>query len=172
MRIVSDQRLVLILFGIVWLELSLLPLVTIGQIKPDLFLIFIAFYAFRINWRRVVTLAFFVGLIQDLLTNSFFGLETASYVGGAILLRFFALRFDRDKRWIQWASLFTFSWFRLLLFVALSFFIEDQVSRLNEWVLMKTFLISVFTTVAGAALFPLLERLPRNIFREKQYELF
>ncbi len=172
MRIVSDQRLVFVLLAIVWLELSLIPLFSIGQIKPDLFLIFIAFYAFRINWRRVVTLAFFVGLIQDLLTNSFFGLETVSFIGGALLLRFFALRFDRDKRWVQLASLFTFSWLSSLLFVALSLLMEDQSFHLSEWILEKTFLISVYTTVLGGFIFPLLERLPRPIFYQKQYELF
>ena len=171
MRYVSDQRLVLLLLAIVWVELAFLPFFSIGDIKPNFFFIFIAFYAFRINWKRVATLAFFVGLIQDVLTNSFFGLETASCVGGAWLLRFFAGRLDRDKRWIQFASLFAFSWASLLLFAGIEFLIVGN-HHFSEWILTKTFLISVYTTLAGTALFPLLEKLPRGIFQEKQYELF
>lgn len=172
MRFAPDQRLIFILLAMVWFELSWLPLFSIGQITPDFFFIFIAFYAFRINWNRVLTLAFFVGFIRDLLTNSFFGLETASCVGGALLLRFFVIRFDRDKHWIQLASLFAFSWFSLLLFLALEFFLIRKHLRLSEWNFWKAFLVSVYTTAVGSLLFPLLEKLPRSIFREKQYELF
>ncbi len=172
MRVVSDQRLVFLLLGIVWLELSLLPLISINQIKPDFFFIFIVFYAFRISWNRVITLAFFVGLVRDLLTNSFFGLETASCVGGAMLVRFFAIRFDRDKRWIQLASLFTFAWFSLVLFASMDFLVHEHHHPFNEWVLVRTFLISAYTTVVGTAFLPLLEKLPKSIFWEKQYELF
>ncbi len=172
MRTASDQRLIFLLLGIVWLELSVLPLISINQIKPDFLFIFIVFYAFRINWNRVVTLAFFVGLIRDLLTNSFFGLETAACVGGAILVRFFAIRFDRDKRWIQLASLFTFSWANLLLFSSMDFLVHEHHHLFNQWTLVRMFLISVYTTVVGIVFLPLLEKLPRSIFREKQYELF
>ncbi len=172
MRFISDQRLVFILLAIVWFELSWLSLFSINQIKPDFFFIFIAFYAFRISWKRVVTLAFFVGLIRDLLTNSFFGLETAACVGGALLLQFFVIRFDRDKRWIQLASLFAFSWFNLLLFLALKFLLFREYFHFSEWIFLKMFLISIYTTAVGSFAFPLLEQLPRSIFREKQYELF
>ena len=172
MRFAPDQRLIFILLFMVWFQLSWLPLFSIGQIKPDFLFVFIAFYAFQINWNRVLTLAFCVGLVRDLLTNSFFGLETASCVGGALLLRFFATRFDRDKRWIQLASLFAFSWFSLLLFLALEFLLIHERLHFGEWIFLKTFLISIYTTTVGVLLLPLLERLPRSIFREKQYELF
>lgn len=93
MRFFSNKRLIFILVGLVWIQFSLLPLFSIGGIKPDFFFIFLAFYAFQIHWKPVVGLAFLIGLVRDLITNSFFGLETASIVGGGILLQFFAIRF-------------------------------------------------------------------------------
>ncbi len=171
MRFFRNKRLILVLAGLVWIHLSLLPLFSVWGIKPDFFFIFLAFYAFRVNWKPVVGLAFFIGLIRDLLTNSFFGLETASMVGGTILLQFFAMRFDREKRWIQAASLFSFSWFALLLF-SLAAFLIQRPYFLNEWTPVKTFLISVYTTAVGFVLFPFLEKWFGAALRQKQYELF
>ncbi|MBI1977591.1 MAG: rod shape-determining protein MreD [Candidatus Omnitrophica bacterium] len=156
---------------LVWFELSLLPLFSILQIKPDLFLIFLTFYAFRIDWNQIIPLAFLLGIVQDLVTNSLFGLETASYVGGAMLLHFFAVRFDREKRWIQLASLFCVSWLILILFSVFSILMEGHRIPL-EWVFTKTFLIAIYTTALGAACFPVFEKWLIPFFGPRQYELF
>ena len=166
-----SKRLVLVVVGIVWLEFSFLPLLSLKDIKPDFFSIFLAFYAFRVNWRQIVPLAFFVGVVQDLITNSFFGLETVSYVGGALLLRFFAIRFDQEKRWVQLAGLFSVSWLVFIIFLVFSFLFEVHYSS-GEWILTKTVLIALYTTILGSLLFPLLEKYLLPILGPRQYELF
>ena len=171
MRFFPSKRLIFVLIGLIWFQLSFLPLFSVGQIKPDFFFMFIVYYAFRIDWKRVVSLAFLVGLLEDLMTNSFFGLETASYVGGAILLRFIAIRFERDKLWIQLASLFCFSWTALILFLVVSALIHGRF-LLDEWGLVKTFLISAYTTAVGSLAFPLFEKWLRPALKQRQYELF
>ena len=171
MRFIANRRLILVLAGLAWLELSLLPFFSIRQIKPDFFLIFLAFYAFRVHWKHILTLAFLVGLIQDLLTNSFFGLETASYVGGAILLQFLAIRFNQDKLWIELASLFSFSFVTLLLFPLLSFAIQER-QHWDEGIVMKPFLIALYTTAVGFVVFSVFEKWLKLVLRTKQYELF
>ena len=171
MRFFPSRRLILILLLLAWVELSFLPACSIQGIKPDFFFSFLVFYAFRIHWKRVVALAFLIGLIQDLLSNSFFGLQTASYVGGATLLRFCAIRLDRNKLWIQLVSLFLFSWFTLNLYLGGSFLIQNY-GVFDQWIFTKTFLIAVYTTAAGAFLFPLFEQWLKPVIREKQYELF
>lgn len=171
MHFFPGKRLSLILLGLLWLEFSLLPILTVGQIKPDFFLIFLVFYAFRINWKRIVTLAFFVGLIQDLTTNSFFGLETASCVGASVLLRFVAIRLDRDKTWIQGLSLFCFSWLALTFF-SLGASLTQGTLPADSSMVLKNFSVSVYTTAAGFLLFPLLERWLKPALYSKQYELF
>ncbi len=169
MHLFANKRLIFILILLFWIEVSVLPFCSIHGIKPDLIFIFIAFYAFQIDWKRLVLLAFVLGIIRDLLTNSFFGLETASFVGGALLLQFFADQFYRE-RWIQILSLFLFSWVTLILYSIFTFVTEGHY--FNEWMLAQTFFISVYTTVVGAILFPIFEKRLKQVLRVKQYELF
>ena len=171
MRFAPNKRLISVLAVLFWAELTLLPFFSMGEVKPDLPSVLLAFYAFRVNWKRVVVLAFLVGLIQDLLTNTFFGLHTASYVGGSLAIQFFALRLDRDKLWIQMASLFCFSFFGLLIFSGFSFIVQEP-SWFDEWFLMKLFGISLYTVLIGLILFPLLEHWLKLVFSSRQYELF
>ena len=171
MRFLTDHRLILVLLGLAWLELSILPFFSVGGIKPDFFFVFLAFYAFRINWKHVVKLALVLGLVRDSLTNTFFGLETASCVAGALLLQFLALRLDRDKPWIQMGSLFCFSWTSLLVFSILALFVQAPYG-MSETTPLRIFFVSVYTTMTGILLFPVFERWLKPSLRAKQYELF
>ena len=171
MRFIPNKRLVIVLAILFWVELSLLPLISIRMIKPDLPSVLLAFYAFRINRKRVTLLAFLVGVIQDLFSNSFFGLHTASYMCGALLLQFFALRFDRDKLWIQMTSLFCFSFLSFLVFSILSIVVQ-QPQGISEWLLIQLFGIGCYTTIVGIVVFPLLDQWLKLVFRSRQYELF
>ena len=171
MRLFLSKRLMVILFLLIWLEFSVLPFISLREIKPDFFFIFLAFYAFRIDQRSVIPLAFFLGLVKDLITNSFFGLETASYVCGAVLLSFLAVRFDREKRWIQIASLFVFSWGTLVCFAVLALFVQRQYG-LNLLVVAHTFLVAFYTSLLSFVFLPFLDRYVRPGLKQKQYELF
>ena len=171
MSFFSNRRLILILVCLIWIEFSLAHYFSLGEAKPNFPFLFLVFYAFRVQWKRLVTLAFGLGLALDLLTNVHFGLQTASLVVGAVILKFFAVRFDRDKRWIQLACLFSFSWSALLGFALLSVFVEGP-NRMNEWMLGESVFASLYTTAVGACLFPLLEKWLVPALRPKQYELF
>ncbi len=170
MHLFTNKRLIFLLLVIIWVELSLLPLFSIHGVKPDLIMIFIAFYAFEIDWKQLIPLAFTIGIVRDLLTNSFFGLETASFVGGSLLLQFLAVRFDRDKRWIQMAGLFSFCWFTLILFLIFTFVTEGHYPA--DWMFIKTFFVSLYTTIIGAILFSFFEKRLKQALHVKQYELF
>lgn len=171
MRTVSLKRLIPAILILVWLELTLLPFFFIWEPKPDLFFVFLAFYAFRINQREMIPLAFLLGFIKDLLANSFFGLETASFVGGAFLLQFLAVRFDREERWIQLAGLFSFSCYTLIFYSMIAWIVGTPYQA-AEAVFAKSFLISAYTAAAGLVLFPLLEQWLKPTLRTRQYELF
>ena len=170
MHIFSNKRLVLILAILFWFEISILPFLSIRGIKPDLVFIFTAFYAFQIDWKRLIALVFVLGMVRDLLANSFFGLETASLIGGALFLQFFADQFYRDERWIQALGLFSFSWFTLLLYSVFSWVVDHHA--LSEHILLSTFFISVYTTAGGALLFPLFGKWFKRSLNVKQFELF
>lgn len=166
----ANKRLILVALILIWIEASLLPYFAIRNIKPDLIFILIAFYAFQVDWKRLVPLAFLLGVIRDLMTNAFFGVETASLVGGAFLLQFFADQFDRDERWLQLSGLFTFSCFTLLLYAIFSFVTKPYPIR--EQVFLNIFFTSVYTTVLGAVLIPFFVKVLKQHLFVKQYELF
>ena len=171
MHFFTSKRLIFILLALIWLELSALPFIAIRTVKPDLFFIFLVFYAFGVNYRFIVPLALSFGLIKGLFSNSFFGLEATSIVCAAVLLQFLAARLDREKRWIQLAGLFVFSWFSLILFSFFALLVERQYGFTLQ-VMAKAFFIAVYTTVAGSLLLPFFERWLKADLRQKQYELF
>ena len=171
MRFFLSKRYLGVIAGFLWTELSLLPIVTIGSIRPDFFLVFLVFYAFRIDYRSVVELAFFLGLLRDLFTTTSFGLETASFVLGGVFLRSIAIQFDREKRWIQLASLFMCSWLTLVTFSVLALLIQSHYG-LNSWGLANAFYTACYTTLAGALILPLFDKWFGLMLRQKQYELF
>jgi rod shape-determining protein MreD len=172
MRFLPGRQLVLILAVIVWLELCVLPLFSISFVKPDLFFVFLVFYAFRVSWKHVLVVAFLLGLCKDLLTNSFFGIETAAYAGGAILIQFLAMQFDRDKRLIQWGGVFILSLVSLIFYVLLECAISGSPLGSLTQLVGRLIFISVYTTVIAIALFPVMERWLRPLLVGRQYELF
>lgn len=167
----SNKRVIFVLLLLMWAELSLVPFFSIRGVKPDFLFIFLAFYAFKVEWKRLIRVAFVVGMLRDLMTNSFFGLETAAFVGSALALQFFAIQFDREKKWIQMVSLFIFSYFNLILFFSLNIFVAGHYQPI-DWFWIKVFFISLYTTGVGFLLFPFLERWLQPVLYDKQYELF
>ena len=124
------------------------------------------------NWREAVALAFLIGVIQDLVTNSFFGLQTISYVGAALFLQFFSVRFDREKKWIQLAGLFSATWLVVILFSVFSFAIGTRYFSEAEWMFTKSVLIASYTTAFGFVFYPSFEKYLLPLFGPRQYELF
>lgn len=171
MRGISLIRLFLVSLGIVWLELTLIPMFSYGAFRMDLFIIFIAFYAFRVGWKELIWVALICGFLKELVSNSFFGLQMASYAGGAFLLQFIASRFDRDDRWIQLAGLLSFAWLVLILYVTLGLLI-GLFDSFNGSVGLESILIALYTTLVGFFIFPLLEKWLRPQLKVRQYELF
>ena len=165
------RRIFIAILILIWFQFALLPYISIRNVKPDLFFIFLAFYAFQIDRKTLPMLGFILGLIRDLCSNTFFGLETASVLGGSVVLYFLAARFDREKFWIQIASLFTFSFLTLTLFAVLAMMIQPNYG-LNEMVLSQILLITIYTSVFGVLLFPFLNKWLLRALSGKQYELF
>jgi len=171
-RFLHDRKLMMMLAVLIWFELSIASYFSVYSIRPDFFLIFLVFYAFRINWKPIVPIAFVLGVSKDIFSNSFFGVETASLALGAVFLEFLAVRFDREKRWIQLSTLFSFSLLSAILFFVISALIKPP-SILGSWFLTKSLLSSCYTTLAGSAVLPMAERWLRFPLRGgRQYELF
>jgi rod shape-determining protein MreD len=167
----TNRKLIFVFVGLLWAELFLCRIFLVRTIKPDLFFVFIAFYAFHVERKNVVTLAFVLGLAKDLCTNTFFGLEALSYSVAAVLFELVAVRFDRSKKIVQLVSIFLISQAALIFYAvfSLAIGISQGFAVTVPW---KAFHISAYTALFGLILFPILERWVKPSLSAKQYELF
>ncbi len=166
-----NSKVVFILLGLLWFQMAVIPLIQIGDIRPDFLFLFVVFFAFFLDHRRTILCAFLLGCFKDFLTNRFFGLEAASFVLGAAILNEIASRFDREDPWVQSWSTFLFSFSALMIFQFLSGVVEEHAS-LNLFSLLKSFWISVYTTTLTLPAFSMFRSIVRLRPSVKQYELF
>lgn len=71
-------RSALIVLGILILQATFVPFLSIGGFLPDLFLIWVVYSAIRRGQMEATIAGFVVGLLQDLVTTQFFGLAALS----------------------------------------------------------------------------------------------
>lgn len=168
---VLNRKVVLTSIAALWLQMSIVPFLAFQGVMPDVCLVLAAFYAFEIDHRHIIFYAFLLGFLRDLLTSGFFGLETASYVFGGLVLHQMAAQLDRHDERVQWAGAFFSSAVTLVMFVIFLAMAEENY-RVSHLMWLKSFLIAVYTTLAAVVLSPLL----RFVFQlkplVKQYELF
>ncbi len=163
-------KFILYFLVLVWFQLSIRPVIAIRGIQPNFFFILLAFYGFKIDRKSMPFLALVFGLIEDLFANTFFGLHTSSYVAGAIVLQFLAVRFDRDKGWIQMLSLFTAVLFSSVFFLVLGLFFQPNLG-MSQLLLVSAIMDSLYSMLLSWILFPLFEKWLKPLL-DKQYELF
>ena len=126
--------------------------------RPDLFLILIIFWAFVINQRTVPQVSLVMGLVRDLLSSSFFGVETLTYFAVGCLVSLLSLKIDRQNLWIRGGVSFLFSFAHFfLLAVALS--LTDLSRTIPLSFLGYAFFNSLYTALVALWLIPFLERL-------------
>lgn len=162
-------RLIFVLFVFLFLTLAFVPFISIDGVGPDLFFIFLVFYAFHISWKTVPIPAFLIGLAKDILTNSYFGLETFSLVTASILLGLAASKIERDNAWLRYLVTFIFSVTAMSVF-SVSFLILEGSPRLIAFSFARVFYVSVYTVFVSPLVFFFLDRLLK--VRSRQYELF
>jgi rod shape-determining protein MreD len=93
----------------------------LGNITPDLFLIFIIVTAARRPRKEIVPFAFFGGLLYDLLYSSSFIYTLSKTIIGAIIY------FLRDKLFLDTAKL---SIVLLILFVPIDYFLQMIIANM------------------------------------------
>jgi rod shape-determining protein MreD len=80
-------RSALIALGLLVLQTTFIPFLSIGGFVPDLFLIWVVYVAVRYGQMEATVTGFLVGLLQDAVTMQFFGLSAltktvAGFVAG------------------------------------------------------------------------------------------
>ncbi len=107
---VPRSKLILLVFLVFFLSLYFTaPVLSIRGIQPDLWVLLLLFYAFRVDWKKAPLFAFTLGLLKDFLSIRFFGLETFTLGAAAILLSFVLGKVERDDPLNFVVSAFLFS---------------------------------------------------------------
>lgn len=164
------KRTVLVSALIIWIQIAFVPFVAVKGAVPDLMFLLIAFYAFSVDYRDVLWVSFFLGLCRDFLTNSFFGLETASFVIGALLLQYAVAQFNRRDTFIVLLSVFLFS-FAALTSPMLMLAIDGETNRIVT-AFPRILMISFYTSILAIGIFPVFRRLFGLSSSKVQHELF
>lgn len=159
------------LLATVWFQMSFVPFLTFRDTAPDTTFLLLAFFSFFIDFHGVFIYAFLVGILRDLLSNSFFGLETTSLVIGSFVLSQIAMRFDRLNERVQWAGTFAFSFVTLLVSIVL-FSVTSRERLFDGAMVFQSAFIALYTTFAGLILFPFFRFVFRLKPHTKQYDLF
>ena len=150
MIIVSKGKLGLLVFLVFFLSLYIVaPVLSIRGIQPDLWVLLLLFYAFRVNWKKMPFFAFFIGLLKDFLSTRFFGLETFSLGILAILLSYVMGKVEREDPVTFVVSAFLFSLFYEWMLCA-GFVITSGSYTLLPYFFLRSFWSAVYTV----AVFP------------------
>jgi rod shape-determining protein MreD len=71
-------RSALVVFGLLLLQTTFLPFISLSGYLPDLFILYLVYIALRRGQIEATVSGFIIGLLQDIITTHFFGLATLS----------------------------------------------------------------------------------------------
>jgi rod shape-determining protein MreD len=74
----SYIRSALVVIGLLLLQTTFLPFITLGGYLPDLFILYLVYIALRRGQIEATLSGFIIGLLQDIITIQFFGLAALS----------------------------------------------------------------------------------------------
>ncbi len=71
-------RSALVVIGLLLLQTTFLPFITLGGCLPDLFILYLVHIAMRRGQIEATIIGFIIGFLQDIITTQFFGLAMLS----------------------------------------------------------------------------------------------
>ena len=108
----------LIVIGLLLLQTTFIPFISLGGYLPDIFLIYLVFIALRRGQIEATISGFIIGLLQDIVTTKFFGLAALSKT----IAGFTAGYFFNENTVEQ-----TLGSYRFILLIALCSIVHDLV---------------------------------------------
>ncbi len=168
----SAAKLIVLTVVTFFLDLYIAPFLTINGIKPDLWILLLLFYAFRVDWKRAPILAFGIGLMKELLSTRFFGIEIFSLGIPTLLLSYLIGKVEREDPIILISSAAIFSFAYELLSLASFVYLKGAYALLVD-LLIRALWISLYTIVSFPLFFSFLEYLAspraRNFLRRDRH---
>ena len=96
----SKRKVVLAILTALLLEVAMFPMPHQEYFKIDFFIILLIFQAFYINREKTLFVALALGLLQDLFSNSLFGVGIFSYGVTSLYLMWMTKKFDRESGFV------------------------------------------------------------------------
>ncbi len=162
-------RLVILIIVTTILQVTLIPYISLHNVKPDLFYGLFALLILQFSNIQTILLAFIIGFLKDLFANNLFGLEIISLLIPALILPFIVKKTDINNPLVRFIILFISSllaFFTLLTSIAV---IEKSPEVINIY-FMKILESSLYTAIISFVLYYFLKLfIPK---KTEQYELF
>jgi rod shape-determining protein MreD len=168
-RLVS-AKVVLYFFLLAVLDGSVMPVFQIRSVYPSFLLLFICYAAFEWGGAKTVYIAFWAGLLRDLLGGGLIGLEATLLVALALALDFLVQKMERQLPGIYFFVTFLFVFCAGALRLLVCYAGEMPPSLVWSYLAM-----SAMTALYTSALLPLFNFITNRWFGHastKQYELF
>ena len=168
---ISRVRFFWVTLFFVWLQLTIVPFLKIQGLQPDLLCLLVVFLAFTLRCRNLEIIAFSAGAAKDLLVHTVFGLEIASLVCAAVVLKRLVHSLEQEDLFLQMGMVFVYSFSSLIFFHGLSFLLQQSYGSLSILV-AKSAAIALYTAFLTPPVFVFLRFIFALRPHERQYELF
>lgn len=168
-RLVSPKVILYFLFLAV-LDGTVMPVLQIRSVYPSCLYLFICYAAFEWGSYRTVYIAFWAGLLRDLLGGGVIGLEASLLVGLALALNFLVQKMERELPGIYFIITFLFVFSAGVLRLLAGYAGELPASFVGEYLGLIT-----MTALYTSAVLPFFNFLTDRWFGHssiRQYELF
>lgn len=168
-RLVS-AKVILYFLLLAVLDGSVMPAFQIRSAYPSLLYLFICYAAFNWSSPRTVYVAFWAGILRDLLGGGLIGLEATLLVALALVLDFLVQKTERQLRGIHFLLTFFFVFFAGVLKLLIGY--AGQLPPSFVWGYLGMITLTALYTSALLPAFDLLTDRWFGHSSAKQYELF
>ena len=140
-------------------QVTILPIMLPYYFKPDLLLLFLVYISLHEDSENILFLAVFLGLIKDVTSGLYFGMNTLSYIMVYMAIKLFASKIYSQGYYafITVVALSTFANLTVNLFLLL---FTDVASSI--YIFMKTILSQVLINTFLASLFIVMPKFNRS----------
>jgi len=152
------------------LDGAVMPAFQIRAVYPSLLCLFVCYASFQWGASKTVFVAFWAGLLRDLLGGGSIGLEATLMVLLALLLDFLVQKMERQLTWIYYVITFLF-----VFFAGVLSFLLTSAGKLPATSVGGYFGIIAMNALYTSALLPFFNFFANGWFGRssgKQYELF
>lgn len=168
-RFFSAKVILLFIFlGV--LDGTVMPVLQIRAVSPSFLYLFICYAAFEWGAPKTVTIAFWAGLLRDLMSGGLIGLEASLLAGLALGLDFLVQKMERGLPGIYFIITFLFAFCAGVLRLLVGY--AGGLSTALTWEYLGLIAMTAIYTCAMLPVFNLMANRWFGASSTRQYELF